>query len=197
MRKTFSRKNSNKRSTLKHRANKRGTRKHYTLLNKAGAIDENGNSTDTINRVATLRSFLETRPGPDLKPFVLEPYAATRLVRSYTKSRSSYARAIIPFLKYLKWFFMYINTPFSNPPVLAKIKSSLLRTIPDGMRLEKFLNTPGLSANITLLQEKLNEPHPSDKRSIEFQELHNLVSSLKITLELELARHITIPPFRP
>ena len=191
MRKTFRRKNSNKRSTKK-----RNVRKHYTLLNKAGVIDENGNRTDTINRVATLRSFLETRPGPDLKPFVLEPYAATRLVRSYTKSRSSYARSLLPFFKYLKSFFMYINTPFSNPPVLAQIRSKLLKTIPDGMRVERFLNTPGLSANITLLQEKLNEPHPSDKRSIEFQELYSLVSSLKITLELELTRHITIPPFR-
>ena len=186
-RKTFRRNNSNK----------RGTRKHYTLLNKAGAIDETGNRRDTISRVATLRSFLETRPGPDLQPFVLEPYAATRISRAYTKSRSSYARSLLPFLKYLKSFFVYINTPFSNPPVLAQIRSKLLRSIPDGMRVERFLAIPGIGDNITQLQEKLNEPHPSDKRSIEFQELYNLVNSLKITIERELARHITIPPFRP
>ena len=186
-RKTFRRNNSNK----------RGTRKHYTILNKAGAIDETGNRTDTINRVATLRSFLETRPGPDLQPFVLEPYAATRISRAYTKSRSSYARSLLQFLKYLKSFFVYINTPFSNPPVLAQIRSKLLRSIPDGMRVERFLAIPGIGDNITQLQEKLNEPHPSDKRSIEFQELYNLVNSLKITIERELARHITIPPFRP
>ena len=186
-RKTFRRNNSNK----------RGTRKHYTIINKAGAIDETGNRTDTINRVATLRSFLETRPGPDLQPFVLEPYAATRISRAYTKSRSSYARSLLQFLKYLKSFFVYINTPFSNPPVLAQIRSKLLRSIPDGMRVERFLAIPGIGANITQLQEKLNEPHPSDKRSIEFQELYNLVNSLKITIERELARHITIPPFRP
>ena len=186
-RKTFRRNNSNK----------RGTRKHYTLLNKAGAIDETGNRRDTINRVATLRSFLETRPGPDLQPFVLEPYAATRISRAYTKSRSSYARSLLQFLKYLKSFFVYINTPFSNPPVLAQIRSKLLRSIPDGMRVERFLAIPGIGDNITQLQEKLNEPHPSDKRSIEFQELYNLVNSLKITIERELARHITIPPFRP
>lgn len=192
MRKTFRRKNSNKRSTKK-----RNVRKHYTLLNKAGVIDENGNRRDTISMVATLRSFLETRPGPDLQPFVLEPYAATRISRAYTKSRSSYARSLLPFLKYLKSFFVYINTPFSNPPVLAQIRSKLLRSIPDGMRVERFLAIPGIGANITQLQEKLNEPHPSYKRSIEFRELYNLVSSLKITLELELARHITIPSFRP
>ena len=186
-RKTFRRNNSNK----------RGRRKHYTLLNKAGAIDETGNSTDTISMVATLRNFLETRPGPDLQPFILEPYAATRISRAYTKSRSSYARSLLQFLKYLKSFFVYINTPFSNPPVLAQIRSKLLRSIPDGMRVERFLAIPGIGDNITQLQEKLNEPHPSDKRSIEFQELYNLVNSLKITIERELARHITIPPFRP
>jgi hypothetical protein len=186
-RKTFRRNNSNK----------RGTRKHYTLLNKAGAIDETGNRTDTISMVATLRSFLETRPGPDLQPFILEPYAATRISRAYTKSRSSYARSLLPFLKYLKSFFAYINMPISNPPVLAQIRSKLLRSIPDGMRVERFLAIPGIGDNITQLQEKLNEPHPSDKRSIEFQELYNLVNSLKITIEIELARHITIPPFRP
>ena len=90
MSKTFRRKKSDKRGAKKHRTNKHRVRKHYAFLNDAGAIDAQGNRTDTINRVSTIRDYLNSLPGAeDRTPFVLKPYAATRIARSYTKYRSA------------------------------------------------------------------------------------------------------------
>ena len=63
MSKTFRRKKSDKRGAKKHRTNKHRVRKHYAFLNDAGAIDAQGNRTDTINRVSTIRDYLNSLPG--------------------------------------------------------------------------------------------------------------------------------------
>ena len=185
--KTFRRKKSKKRGTLKH----------YTLLNKAG----------TINRISRIREFLDDRIGSDLTPSILRSHAATRIARSYTRSRSSYAKSIIPFLHYLMAFYSHLNQPITNTAFVKLIKTRLLTSMPDGTRLERFLNSPNLSIKLEQLRVKLNEPHPnkiilpsgeyvaSGTLTPQFSELILLVLDLKTIIEQELSRHITIPPY--
>ena len=202
MSKTFRRKKSEKRGAKKHRTYKHRVRKHYAFLNKAGAIDAQGNRTDTINRVTTIRDYLNSLPGAeDRTPFVLKPYAATRIARSYTKYRSSYAKSLLPWLRALGFYKGIIEMPVSTST--KKIKNFLLERMPDGMKLERFLNTPNISSRITLLREKLlgpeahrNKPEYGTDENIE---LFTLVNFLFTTLKRELQKHITIipPPVHP
>ena len=177
MSKTFRRKKSDKRGAKKHRTYKHRVRKHYAFLNDAGAIDAQGNRIDTINRVTTIRDYLNSLPGAeDRTPFVLKPYAATRIARSYTKYRSSYAKSLLPWLRVLGFYQAIIETPVSTST--KRIKQLLLKHMPDGMQLERFLNTPNISSRITLLHEKLigseadrNKPEPG---TVEYTELYFL-----------------------
>jgi len=202
MSKTFRRKKSDKRDAKKHRTYKHRVRKHYAFLNKAGAIDAQGNRTDTINRVTTIRDYLNSLPGAeDRTPFVLKPYAATRIARSYVKHRSKYAKSLLPFLRVLGFYKAIIETPVSSST--KKIKSFLLEHMPDGMQLERFLNTPNISSRITLLREKLLGPEAHRNKpeygTYENIELFTLVNFLFTTLKQELQKHITIipPPVHP
>ena len=202
MSKTFRRKKSDKRGAKKHRTYKHRVRKHYAFLNDAGAIDAQGNRIDTINRVTTIRDYLNSLPGlEDITPHTLEPYAATRIARSYTKYRSSYAKSILPFLRVLGFYKGIIETPVSTST--KKIKNFLLEHMPDGMQLERFLNTPNISSRITLLQEKLIGPEAHRNKpeygTDEYMELLTLVRFLFNTLKQELQKHITIipPPVHP
>jgi len=202
MSKTFRRKKSDKRDAKKHRTYKHRVRKHYAFLNKAGAIDAQGNRTDTINRVTTIRDYLNSLPGAeDRTPFVLKPYAATRIARSYVKHRSKYAKSLLPFLRVLGFYKAIIETPVSSST--KKIKSFLLEHMPDGMQLERFLNTPNISSRITLLHEKLIGPEADRNKpewgTDEYVELLTLVQFLYNTLKQELQKHITIipPPVHP
>ena len=202
MSKTFRRKKSEKRGAKKHRTYKHRVRKHYAFLDRAGAIDAQGNRTDTINRVTTIRDYLNSLPGSeDRTPFVLKPYAATRIARSYTKYRSSYAKSLLPWLRTLGFYKGIIEMPVSTST--KKIKNFLLEHMPDGMKLERFLNTPNISSRITLLREKLlgpeahrNKPEYGTDENIE---LFTLVNFLFTTLKRELQKHITIipPPVHP
>ena len=204
MSKTFRRKKSEKRGAKKHRTYKHRVRKHYAFLDRAGAIDAQGNRTDTINRVTTIRDYLNSLPGSeDRTPFVLKPYAATRIARSYTKYRSKYAKSLLPFLRALGFYKAIIETPVSSPAAMRKIKNFLLEHMPDGMQLERFLNTPNISSRITLLREKLLGPEAHRNKpeydTIEYMELSTLVQFLFNTLKHELQKHITIipPPVHP
>ena len=202
MSKTFRRKKSVKRGAKKHRTYKHGVRKHYAFLNDAGAIDAQGNRIDTINRVSTIRDYLNSLPGlEDRTPHTLEPYAATRIARSYVKYRSKYAKSLLPFLRALGFYKGIIEMPVSTST--KKIKNFLLEHMPDGMQLERFLNTPNISSRITLLREKLNgsEAHRNKPEygTDENIELFTLVNFLFTTLKRELQKHITIipPPVHP
>ena len=202
MSKTFRRKKSEKRGAKKHRTYKHRVRKHYAFLDRAGAIDAQGNRTDTINRVTTIRDYLNSLPGAeDRTPFVLKPYAATRIARSYTKYRSGYAKSLLPFLRVLGFYKAIIETPVSTST--KKIKNILLERMPDGMKLERFLNTPNISSRITLLHEKLIGPEAHRNKpeygTDEYIELFTLVQFLYNTLKQELQKHITIipPPVHP
>ena len=204
MSKTFRRKKSEKRGAKKHRTYKHRARKHYEFLDRAGAIDAQGNRTDTINRVTTIRDYLNSLPGSeDRTPFVLKPYAATRIARSYTKYRSKYAKSLLPFLRALGFYKGIIETPVSSPAAMRKIKNFLLERMPDGMQLERFLNTPNISSRITLLHEKLIGPEAHRQKpeygTDEHMELFILVQFLYNTLKQELQKHITIipPPVHP
>ena len=204
MSKTFRRKKSEKRGAKKHRTYKHRVRKHYAFLNDAGAIDAQGNRIDTINRVTTIRDYLNSLPGAeDRTPFVLKPYAATRIARSYTKYRSSYAKSLLPWLRALGFYKGIIETPISSPAAMRKIKNFLLEHMPDGMKLERFLNTPNISSRITLLHEKLIGPEAHRQKpeygTDEHMELFTLVNFLFTTLKRELQKHITIipPPVHP
>ena len=204
MSKTFRRKKSEKRGAKKHRTYKHRVRKHYAFLNDAGAIDAQGNRIDTINRVTTIRDYLNSLPGSeDRTPFVLKPYAATRIARSYTKYRSKYAKSLLPFLRALGFYKGIIETPVSSPAAMRKIKNFLLERMPDGMQLERFLNTPNISSRITLLHEKLIGPEAHRQKpeygTDEHMELFTLVKFLVDTLKQELQKHITIipPPVHP
>ena len=202
MSKTFRRKKSDKRGAKKHRTYKHRVRKHYAFLDRAGAIDARGNRTDGINRVTTIRDFLNSLPGlEDRTPHTLEPYASTTIARSYKKYRSSYPKSLLPWLRVLGFYQAIIETPVSTST--TKIKNFLLEHMPDGMQLERFLNTPNISSRITLLREKLigpeahrNKPEPG---TVEYTELRTLVRSLYNTLKHELQKHITIipPPVHP
>ena len=207
MSKTFRRKKSVKRGakkhrTYKHRTYKHRVRKHYAFLNRGGAIDAQGNRTDSINRVSTVRNFLNNLPGlEDRTPHSLEPFASTVIARSYTKYRSKYAKSLLPFLRVLGFYQAIIETPVSTST--TKIKNFLLEHMPDGMQLERFLNTPNISSRITLLHEKLIGPEAHrDKPEYgtdEYMELFTLVQFLFDTLKQELQKHITIipPPRHP
>ena len=205
MSKTLRRKKSDKRGAKKHRTYKHRVRKHYAFLNDAGAIDAQGNRIDTINRVTTIRDYLNSLPGlEDRTPHTLEPYAATVIARSYTKYRSSYAKSILPFLRALGAYKGILEMPIvHNRPVATKIKRLLLERMPDGMKLEKFLNTPNISSRITLLQEKILGPEAIRSKpewgTDEYVELLTLVQFLYNTLKQELQKHITIipPPRHP
>ena len=205
MSKTLRRKKSDKRGAKKHRTYKHRVRKHYAFLNDAGAIDAQGNRIDTINRVSTIRDYLNSLPGlEDRTPHTLEPYAATRIARSYVKYRSSYAKSILPFLRALGAYKGILEMPIvHNRPVATKIKRLLLERMPDGMFLEKFLNTPNISSRITLLQEKILGPEAIRSKpewgTDEYTELLSLVQFLYNTLKQELQKHITIipPPVHP
>ena len=197
MSKTFRRKKSEKRGAKKHRTYKHRVRKHYAFLDRAGAIDAQGNRTDTINRVTTIRDYLNSLPGlEDRLPHTLEPYAATRIARSYTKYRSKYAKSLLPFLRVLGFYQAIIETPVSTST--RTIKNFLLEHMPDGMQLERFLNTPNISSRITLLHEKLIGPEAHRQKpepgTVEYTELHSLVQFLYNTLKQELQKHITIIP---
>ena len=200
MSKTFRRKKSEKRGAKKHRTYKHRVRKHYAFLDRAGAIDAQGNRTDSINRVTTIRDFLNSLPGlEDRLPHLLEPYASTTIARSYVKHRSKYAKSLLPFLRVLGFYQAIIETPVSTST--RTIKNFLLEHMPDGMQLERFLNTPNISSRITLLHEKLigpeadrNKPEPGTD---EYAELLTLVQFLYNTLKQELAKHTTIIPYRP
>lgn len=199
MSKTFRRKKSEKRGAKKHRTYKHRVRKHYAFLNDAGAIDAQGNRTDTINRVTTIRDYLNSLPGlEDRTPHTLEPYAATRIARSYTKYRSGYAKSLLPFLRALGFYKGILETPVSTST--KKIKNFLLERMPDGMQLERFLNTPNISSRITLLHEKLIGPEAHRNKpeygTDEYIELFTLVQFLFNTLKQELQKHITIIPPR-
>ena len=202
MSKTFRRKKSDKRGAKKHRTYKHRARKQYAFLDRAGAIDAQGNRIDSINRVSTIRDFLNSLPGlEDRLPHSLEPYAATRIARSYTKYRSSYAKSLLPWLRALGFYKGIIEMPVSTST--KRIKQFLLEHMPDGMQLERFLNTPNISSRITLLHEKLigpeahrNKPEYGTDENIE---LFTLVNFLFTTLKRELQKHITIipPPVHP
>ena len=202
MSKTFRRKKSEKRGAKKHRTYKHRVRKHYAFLDRAGAIDAQGNRIDTINRVTTIRDYLNSLPGlEDRLPHSLEPYAATRIARSYVKYRSSYAKSLLPWLRALGFYKGIIEMPVSTST--KRIKQFLLEHMPDGMQLERFLNTPNISSRITLLHEKLlgpeahrNKPEYGTDENIE---LFTLVNFLFTTLKRELQKHITIipPPVHP
>ena len=202
MSKTFRRKKSDKRGAKKHRTYKHRVRKHYAFLDRAGAIDARGNRTDGINRVTTIRDFLNSLPGlEDRTPHTLEPYASTTIARSYKKYRSSYPKSLLPWLRVLGFYQAIIETPVSTST--TKIKNFLLEHMPDGMQLERFLNTPNISSRITLLREKLigpeahrNKPEPG---TVEYTELRIIVQFLYNTLKQELQKHITIipPPVHP
>ena len=73
--------------------------------------------------------------------------------------------------------------------------------MPDGMKLERFLNTPNISSRITLLQEKILGPEAIRSKpewgTDEYVELLTLVQFLYNTLKHELAKHTTIIPYRP
>ena len=202
MSKTFRRKKSEKRGAKKHRTYKHRVRKHYAFLDRAGAIDAQGNRIDSINRVTTIRDFLNSLPGlEDRLPHTLEPYAATRIARSYTKYRSSYAKSLLPWLRVLGFYKGILETPVSTST--KRIKQLLLEHMPDGMQLERFLNTPNISSRITLLREKLLGPEAHRNKpeydTIEYMELSTLVQFLFNTLKHELQKHITIipPPVHP
>lgn len=202
MSKTFRRKKSDKRGAKKHRTYKHRVRKHYAFLDRAGAIDAQGNRTDSINRVSTIRDFLNSLPGlEDRLPHTLEPYAATRIARSYTKYRSSYPKSLLPWLRALGFYKGIIEMPVSTST--KKIKNFLLEHMPDGMKLERFLNTPNISSRITLLREKLLGPEAHRNKpeygTYENIELFTLVNFLFTTLKRELQKHITIipPPVHP
>ena len=202
MSKTFRRKKSEKRGAKKHRTYKHRVRKHYAFLDRAGAIDAQGNRIDTINRVTTIRDYLNSLPGAeDRTPFVLKPYAATRIARSYTKYRSSYPKSLLPWLRALGFYKGIIEMPVSTST--KKIKNFLLEHMPDGMKLERFLNTPNISSRITLLREKLLGPEAHRNKpeygTYENIELFTLVNFLFTTLKRELQKHITIipPPVHP
>lgn len=134
---------------------------------------------------------------------MLKPYAATRIARSYTKYRSSYAKSLLPFLRALGFYKGIIETPISSPAAMRKIKNFLLERMPDGMQLERFLNTPNISSRITLLHEKLIGPEAHRQKpeygTDEHMELFILVQFLYNTLKQELQKHITIipPPVHP
>ena len=93
--------------------------------------------------------------------------------------------------------------PVSSPAATRKIKKFLLERMPDGMQLERFINTPNISSRITLLHEKLIGPEAHrDKPEYgtdEYMELFTLVQFLFDTLKQELQKHITIipPPRHP
>lgn len=202
MSKTFRRKKSDKRGAKKHRTYKHRVRKPYAFLDRAGAIDAQGNRIDTINRVTTIRDYLNSLPGlEDRLPHTLEPFASTVIARSYTKYRSSYAKSLLPWLRALGFYKGIIEMPVSTST--KKIKNFLLEHMPDGMKLERFLNTPNISSRITLLREKLlgpeahrNKPEYGTDENIE---LFTLVNFLFTTLKHELQKHITIipPPVHP
>ena len=202
MSKTFRRKKSEKRGAKKHRTYKHRVRKHYAFLNRAGAIDAQGNRTDSINRVTTIRNFLDSLPGlEDRTPHTLEPFASTVIARSYVKYRSKYAKSLLPFLRVLGFYKAIIETPVSSST--KGIKNFLLQHMPDGTQLERFLNTPNISSRITLLHEKLigSEAHRNKPEwgTDEYVELLALVQFLYNTLKHELEKHTTIipPPVHP
>ena len=205
MSKTFRRKKSEKRGAKKHRTYKHRVRKHYAFLDRAGAIDAQGNRTDAINRVTTIRNFLDSLPGlEDRTPHTLEPFASTVIARSYTKYRSKYAKSILPFLRVLGAYKGILEMPIvHNRPAATNIKRLLLERMPDGMKLERFLNTPNISSRITLLHEKLIGPEAHRQKpeygTDEHMELFTLVKFLVDTLKQELQKHITIipPPVHP
>lgn len=183
MRKTFRRQNYKKRIPIKL-----GTKKHY----KAGVI----------NRVATLRDFFDSRPGPDLTPFIVEPYAVTKVSSAYrahyTRSKISYAKSIVPFLKWLQMLHMVLGMNVRNPLPMITIKTNLLLYMPDGLILENFLSIPNLNNAITELSTKLNENFIIPRQGTnDHRQLFRLVVYLRTVIQEALAQHIVIPRFNP
>jgi hypothetical protein len=197
MKKTFRRKNTNKRST----------NKHYKLLNKGGVITRKGYIPDPSNRVAILRDFFHARPGQDLTPFIVEPYSAIKLSSTYrghsSRTRINYMKSLLPFLSHLRQLQMRLSLPLYNSISMIQIKTNLLATMPDGMTLERFLNTPGVNVRITELRDILNgnfiDPErPTNeyltlRRTPEYRTLFLLVGNLRATIQEALSQHIRIP----
>ena len=172
------------RETLKKRKRgKRGTKRH----NKAGVI----------NRITRTRQFLDYRIGSDLTPSILQPYAATRLSRSYRrhKTKHNYGNDIGTFYYNLIVFKNVLLVPSRNPDAMVSIKERLLNSIPQGAALGRFLDRPYIIHNIRRLREQLSGDFVYPVRGTsEHTQLLGLVEDIKGIIKVPLHQRARVPP---
>ena len=128
------------RKTLKHKRKAR---------NKAGVGE---------NRVTIISDYFKTRPGPDLGPFIVQPYASNVIKRSIKShiNRREYKNAIVEFHTNLVYFKNALQSTSQNLDFKNRAKADLLRTIPVGRTAGALLNRPELLSNITELRTLLS-----------------------------------------
>ena len=128
------------RKTLKHKRKAR---------NKAGVGE---------NRVTIISDYFKARPGPDLGPFIVQPYASNVIKRSIKShiNRREYKNAIVEFHTNLVYFKNALQSTSQNLNFKNRAKADLLRTIPVGRTAGALLNRPELLSNITELRTLLS-----------------------------------------
>ena len=110
------------------------------------------------NRVTIISDYFKARPGPDLGPFIVQPYASNVIKRSIKShiNRREYKDAIVAFHTNLIIFKNALQSTSQNLNFKNRAKADLLRTIPVGRTAGALLNRPELLSNITELRTLLS-----------------------------------------
>lgn len=160
-------------------------RKTYKKLRKAG------------NRVTTIRNFVETRPGEDLAPFILQPYASTVIKRNIKKhmNKKAYTRATVTFHTNLVLFKNVLTAYNATEDSKTVAKNRLLKSIPVGRTLEAFLEVPGTADSITRLRTILSDTDFifPEHDTTPYIELKGLVDEILNLITYSLQGRINIP----
>jgi len=149
------------------------------------------------NRVTTIRNFVEARPGPDLAPFILQPYASTVIKRNIKKlmNKKAYTHATVTFYTNLVLFKNILIAYNANDNSKTIAKNRLLRSIPVGRTLEAFLEVPGIVDSITRLRTILSDTDFNfpEHDTQPYFELKGLIDEILNLINNALQGRINIP----
>lgn len=157
---------------------------------------KNRRKAGTKTRISAVRELVDSIPGPDLAPFILEPLASTTIKHSIKShlNRKEYTRTILRFYTNLVLFNNVLLRYNATEESKALAITSLLKTIPVGLTIEAFLEVPEIATIITRLRATLSDPGFSfpERDTQPYIELKELIDEI-ITLITGALQRLEIP----
>lgn len=157
---------------------------------------KNRRKAGTKTRISAVRELVDSIPGPDLAPFILEPLASTTIKHSIKShlNRKEYTRTILRFYTNLVLFNNVLLRYNATEESKAIAITSLLKTIPVGLTIEAFLEVPEIATSITRLRATLSVPGFSfpERDTQPYIELKELIDEI-ITLIKGALQRLEIP----